>query len=126
MLVILLLSLHVFWTFIKIFMLSLVPSRPRALTKVKVKRVVRPARGPGEKVNRLTSLGVATPGVGVAKRRRRQVWASPGRGVAMIGVGRLMCRCCHPLIPMGRKDRGRDDMLRGNGTGEEASGPGTS
>jgi len=57
---------------------------------------------------------------------RRQVWASPGRGVAMIGVDRLMCRCCHPPIPTGRKDRGGDDTLRGNGTGEEASGPGTS
>ena len=41
----------------------------------------------------------------------------------MIGVDKLGCRCYHPPIPTGRKDRGGDDTLRGHGTDEEASGP---
>jgi len=103
--------------------MAFVPTHPRALTKVKSQRQSQTYGGthqgaPREEVNRLTSLGVT-------RRGRGQVWASPGAGVAMVGVARFRCRCCYPPIPTGRKDRGGDDTLRGHGTDEEPSGPGT-
>ena len=102
------------------------PTRPRALTKVK---------------HTLTALGVArcgrrqvwaSPGVSVARCGRRRVWASAGLGVTHLkGVNRYSesvrwARWCHPPIPTGREDRGGGGTVRGHDTGVEASGLGTS
>jgi len=97
--------------FQKLYIVVIVPSRPRVLTnvKVKVKHWWDPPRGLGEKVNRLTTLGVA-------KGRRRQVWASPCWGVANVT----------PRCPRVGKTAEGGDTVKGNGMGEEASGPGTS
>jgi len=66
-----------------------VPSRPRALTKVNVKAKVNiwwdHSKGPKKGVNRLTASGVA-------KRRRRQERASPSQGVAKRGRRQAMHR----------------------------------
>jgi len=75
--------------------------------------MLRPLKGAqGKKVNRLTAEGVAK----VRRRqvRRRQDEASPG-----VGVAKVKASTVPPPIPMGRKDRGGGDTVRGLSTSEQ-------
>ena len=79
-----------------------------------------------------THQGAPRRKVSVDRLGRRQVWASTGlsashlKGVTRCSKSVLWPRWCHPPIPTGREDCGGGGMVRGHGTGVEASGPGTS